>query len=443
MTDTRRWVVTRDARLRPARRRAAEGREAGRRATSRSASLTDEAPVYDRPRKRRAAARADVRGARVDRSRARDLLALLGSPNIGSRAWIWRQYDHIVRGGTVVRPGSRRRRRARALRARRQDVVEKHLAFAVDCNGRFVRARRRTRARRWRSPRCAATSCARAPSRSASPIASTSRAPRTRDDGRVRARDRRPRRGVPRARRADRERQRQPLQRDDRRAGGIRSSRRPASPRSASSRDEKDILTQSFRREGDVVVLLGDGDVADAGRRARRQRVPGARRRVASADRRRASISRPSGSSSASCSSSRARTSSSSAHDVSDGGLAVALAECCTTAQDGTLVGAARHAPGGRRAARTADGRGAVRRGAEPSHRRPTPKDRRRRRDEARPRGAGCRPGSSDTPRRHRRRGDAAHRACSRATATRGQRACASLRVARGIVPRRGSSATG
>ena len=64
-------------------------------------------------------------------------LALLASPNIGSRAWIWRQYDHIVRGGTVVRPGSD----AGVVRVpceRDGKTVMKHLAFAVDCNGRFV-----------------------------------------------------------------------------------------------------------------------------------------------------------------------------------------------------------------------------------------------------------------------------------------------------------------
>ena len=62
--------------------------------------------------------------------------------------WVWRQYDHIVRGGTVVLPGADAavvrvhcaRDAAGALLAgdRRATHVEKHLAFAVDCNGRFV-----------------------------------------------------------------------------------------------------------------------------------------------------------------------------------------------------------------------------------------------------------------------------------------------------------------
>ena len=89
--------------------------------------LTDDAPLYDRPRTR-GPARADV-ALPESTAPAADLLALLGSPNIGSRAWIWRQYDHIVRGGTVVRPGSD----AGVVRVpcdRDGTVVMKHLAFA-------------------------------------------------------------------------------------------------------------------------------------------------------------------------------------------------------------------------------------------------------------------------------------------------------------------------
>jgi phosphoribosylformylglycinamidine synthase len=97
--------------------------------------LTDEAPVYDRPRKT-TPPRADVPVPETT-DPGRDLLALLGSPNVGSRAWIWRQYDHIVRGGTVVRPGSD----AGVVRVpctKDGTTVMKHLAFAVDCNGRHV-----------------------------------------------------------------------------------------------------------------------------------------------------------------------------------------------------------------------------------------------------------------------------------------------------------------
>jgi phosphoribosylformylglycinamidine synthase II len=98
--------------------------------------LTDGAPVYDRPR---AAARLAVAAPLatgaipIPSDLGRELLDLVGSPNVGSRAWIWRQYDQIVRGGTVVRPGSD----AAVVRVPCGDKgLQKFLAFAVDCNGR-------------------------------------------------------------------------------------------------------------------------------------------------------------------------------------------------------------------------------------------------------------------------------------------------------------------
>src|SRR6202040_3715361 len=33
------------------------------------------------------------------------LLAVLGSPSVASKEWVYRQYDHMVRIGTAVRPG--------------------------------------------------------------------------------------------------------------------------------------------------------------------------------------------------------------------------------------------------------------------------------------------------------------------------------------------------
>src|SRR4029079_19641324 len=98
-------------------------------------ALTDEATVYERPR--RLGKKAQDVAVPESTDPGADVLALLASPNIGSRAWIWRQYDHIVRGGTIVRPGSD----AGVVRVpceRDGKVIEKHLAFAVDCNGRHV-----------------------------------------------------------------------------------------------------------------------------------------------------------------------------------------------------------------------------------------------------------------------------------------------------------------
>jgi phosphoribosylformylglycinamidine synthase II len=106
-------------------------------------ALTDDAPVYARPRATPADAASTARtqlsidALPVPEDLAAELLALCGSPNLGSRRWVWRQYDHIVRGGTVVRPGSD----AAVVRVPCEKdgvTLEKLLAFAVDCNGRHV-----------------------------------------------------------------------------------------------------------------------------------------------------------------------------------------------------------------------------------------------------------------------------------------------------------------
>ncbi|HWV56651.1 MAG TPA: phosphoribosylformylglycinamidine synthase subunit PurL [Longimicrobiales bacterium] len=59
------------------------------------------------------------------------LLRLLGSPNIASRRWIYRQYDTTVRTSTVIGPGGD----AGVLRVRGS---RKGIAATVDCNGRYV-----------------------------------------------------------------------------------------------------------------------------------------------------------------------------------------------------------------------------------------------------------------------------------------------------------------
>lgn len=59
------------------------------------------------------------------------LKSLLASPNIASKEWVYRQYDHMVRGDTVVLPGSD----AAVLRIK---GTKKGLAMTVDCNSRYV-----------------------------------------------------------------------------------------------------------------------------------------------------------------------------------------------------------------------------------------------------------------------------------------------------------------
>ena len=58
------------------------------------------------------------------------LLALLESPTIASKRWVYEQYDHMVRTNTMVRPGSD----AAVVRIK---GTNKAVAMTVDCNSRY------------------------------------------------------------------------------------------------------------------------------------------------------------------------------------------------------------------------------------------------------------------------------------------------------------------
>ena len=68
--------------------------------------LGDEAPLYDRPwvatAKRPVIAAADVTPPMADRDA---LLALLATPDLCSKRWVWEQYDSLILGNTIQRPG--------------------------------------------------------------------------------------------------------------------------------------------------------------------------------------------------------------------------------------------------------------------------------------------------------------------------------------------------
>ncbi len=97
-----------------------------------ASSLTDQAPVYHRE----AApwippAPLDIAGVpATDISEA--LVRLLSHPTLTRKRWIWEQYDHMVRNGTIVGPGSD----AAVFLARE---CGKFLAASVDGNGLITR----------------------------------------------------------------------------------------------------------------------------------------------------------------------------------------------------------------------------------------------------------------------------------------------------------------
>lgn len=71
------------------------------------APLTDDAPVYQRPvaEPKDLAKRQAAPEVPEPSDPAAALEALLSTPELGSKEWIWRQYDHTVRTNTVAGPG--------------------------------------------------------------------------------------------------------------------------------------------------------------------------------------------------------------------------------------------------------------------------------------------------------------------------------------------------
>ncbi|HKN11729.1 MAG TPA: phosphoribosylformylglycinamidine synthase subunit PurL [Candidatus Binatus sp.] len=70
-------------------------------------ALADDAPVYDRPAaapKTQPTVKPSISEKRPETAKA--LRALLDSPNVASKKWVYRQYDSIVQSNTVLGPGS-------------------------------------------------------------------------------------------------------------------------------------------------------------------------------------------------------------------------------------------------------------------------------------------------------------------------------------------------
>lgn len=98
-------------------------------------ALVDECPIYDKPSSVPAYYEQQ---ANVDTNRYEEvtdlndaLKSILASPTVASKAWVYDQYDYMVRTSTAVRPGSD----AAVITIR---GTRKALAMTTDCNGRYV-----------------------------------------------------------------------------------------------------------------------------------------------------------------------------------------------------------------------------------------------------------------------------------------------------------------
>jgi phosphoribosylformylglycinamidine synthase len=97
-------------------------------------ALTDDAPVYDRPTAQPAdfvgRQQLDLASVPAPEDYGQVLIRLLTSPNLASKEWVYRQYDSFVCGNTVVQPGSD----AAIIRLK---GTAKGIGLTVDCNSRY------------------------------------------------------------------------------------------------------------------------------------------------------------------------------------------------------------------------------------------------------------------------------------------------------------------
>ncbi len=112
------------------------------------AALTDEAPLYERPLKspksQVSSPKSQVSSPKSEADFSSDLglgtwdlghfndslLSLIATPNLASKKWVYRQYDHMVRTNTAVLPGAD----AAVVRIKE---TRRALAMCLDGNGRY------------------------------------------------------------------------------------------------------------------------------------------------------------------------------------------------------------------------------------------------------------------------------------------------------------------
>lgn len=97
-------------------------------------ALSEDAPVYHKPSKEPAYF-AEFQQMKEDipsvENVEKTLISLLQQPTIASKEWVYNQYDYMVRTNTVIGPGSN----AAVMRIR---GTKKALAMTTDCNSRYI-----------------------------------------------------------------------------------------------------------------------------------------------------------------------------------------------------------------------------------------------------------------------------------------------------------------
>ncbi|MFH0799624.1 MAG: phosphoribosylformylglycinamidine synthase subunit PurL [Pseudomonadota bacterium] len=98
------------------------------------APIVHECPIYERPLTEPVwldeAQRLDVDALPIPADLNGVLMKLMSSPNLACKRWVWEQYDHMVMTNTVCTPGSD----AAILRIK---GTKKGIAISTDCNSRY------------------------------------------------------------------------------------------------------------------------------------------------------------------------------------------------------------------------------------------------------------------------------------------------------------------
>ncbi len=98
------------------------------------APIVHEAPCYDRPAQepgwQREVQKLDISDIPLPKDLGETLLTLASSPNLCCKKWVWEQYDHMVMTNTVVRPGGD----AAVVRLK---GTKKGIAISTDCQSRY------------------------------------------------------------------------------------------------------------------------------------------------------------------------------------------------------------------------------------------------------------------------------------------------------------------
>ncbi len=111
--------------------------------------VVHDAPLYERPTKepswQREVQKLDLKSVPIPGDMNDVLIRLMTSPNLARKRWVWEQYDHMVMTNTVVLPGGD----AAVIRIKpfipkitteeeaKTKHIKKGLALASDCNSRF------------------------------------------------------------------------------------------------------------------------------------------------------------------------------------------------------------------------------------------------------------------------------------------------------------------